>query len=154
MLQHLALTPLAACPSTAEAPCRQRRKVARGTAPRQPGVRPSPQSRGPAGTRANRSAAAGVATRDTPSTRHAQPHKIYPLPHMHVLKDLVPDLSGFYQQYKSIKPYLRTKETEAADLGAASSTAAATATATAPGTLAKEHRQVRRRRRWHCGWRS
>lgn len=30
--------------------------------------------------------------------------KIYPLPHMHIVKDLVPDLSNFYKQYKSIKP--------------------------------------------------
>ena len=29
---------------------------------------------------------------------------IYPLPHMRVLKDLIPDLSDFYKQYKSIKP--------------------------------------------------
>ena len=33
--------------------------------------------------------------------------KIYPLPHMEVVKDLVPDLSNFYQQYKSIKPWLQ-----------------------------------------------
>lgn len=31
---------------------------------------------------------------------------IYPLPHMHIIKDLVPDLSNFYSQYKSIKPWL------------------------------------------------
>ena len=31
---------------------------------------------------------------------------INPLPHMYVLKDLVPDMTNFYQQYKSIKPYL------------------------------------------------
>ena len=35
--------------------------------------------------------------------------KIYPLPHMHVIKDLVPDLSNFYAQYKSIQPWLKTK---------------------------------------------
>ena len=35
---------------------------------------------------------------------------IYPLPHMPVIKDLVPDLSHFYQQYASIKPWLQTKE--------------------------------------------
>lgn len=34
---------------------------------------------------------------------------IYPLPHMHVIKDLVPDLSNFYSQYKSIKPWLKSK---------------------------------------------
>jgi succinate dehydrogenase/fumarate reductase iron-sulfur protein len=32
--------------------------------------------------------------------------KIYPLPHMFVIKDLVPDLSHFYQQHKSIRPWL------------------------------------------------
>jgi succinate dehydrogenase / fumarate reductase, iron-sulfur subunit len=33
--------------------------------------------------------------------------KVYPLPHMHVVKDLVPDLSTIYAQYKSIKPWLQ-----------------------------------------------
>ncbi len=33
---------------------------------------------------------------------------VYPLPHMPVVKDLVPDLSNFYAQYSSIKPYLQT----------------------------------------------
>jgi len=32
---------------------------------------------------------------------------IYPLPHMRVLKDLVPDLSEFYEQYRSIQPWLK-----------------------------------------------
>ena len=32
--------------------------------------------------------------------------KIYPLPHMYVLKDLVPDMKDFYKQYESIKPWL------------------------------------------------
>ncbi len=32
---------------------------------------------------------------------------VYPLPHMPVVKDLVPDLSGFYEQYAAIKPWLR-----------------------------------------------
>ena len=35
--------------------------------------------------------------------------KIYPLPHLPVIKDLVPDLSTFYAQYASIKPYLQSK---------------------------------------------
>lgn len=34
--------------------------------------------------------------------------KIYPLPHMPVIKDLVPDLTVFYAQYASIKPWLRS----------------------------------------------
>jgi succinate dehydrogenase (ubiquinone) iron-sulfur subunit len=33
--------------------------------------------------------------------------KIYPLPHMEVVKDLVPDLTKFFEQYKSIQPYLK-----------------------------------------------
>ncbi len=35
--------------------------------------------------------------------------KIYPLPHMPVVKDLVPDLTHFYAQYASIKPWLQTQ---------------------------------------------
>eukprot|EP01117_Protostelium_nocturnum_P001358 TRINITY_DN11671_c0_g1_i1.p1 TRINITY_DN11671_c0_g1~~TRINITY_DN11671_c0_g1_i1.p1 ORF type:complete len:271 (-),score=71.93 TRINITY_DN11671_c0_g1_i1:53-865(-) len=31
---------------------------------------------------------------------------IYPLPHMPVVKDLVPDMSGFYEQHKTIRPWL------------------------------------------------
>ncbi len=34
---------------------------------------------------------------------------IYPLPHTSVLKDLVPDLSHFFAQYRSIQPWLDTK---------------------------------------------
>jgi len=36
-----------------------------------------------------------------------QETKIYPLPHTYVVKDIVPDLTYFYKQYKSIKPYLQ-----------------------------------------------
>ena len=35
---------------------------------------------------------------------------IYPLPHMQIIKDLVPDLNNFYDQYKSIKPWLITNK--------------------------------------------
>ena len=35
--------------------------------------------------------------------------KIYPLPHMPVVKDLVPDLTNFYAQYASVKPWLQTR---------------------------------------------
>jgi succinate dehydrogenase / fumarate reductase, iron-sulfur subunit len=35
--------------------------------------------------------------------------KIYPLPHMPVVKDLVPDLTTFYAQYASIKPWLEAR---------------------------------------------
>jgi succinate dehydrogenase (ubiquinone) iron-sulfur subunit len=37
----------------------------------------------------------------------AKDSKIYPLPHMYIVRDLVPDLTLFYKQYKSIKPYLQ-----------------------------------------------
>ncbi|XP_034942012.1 succinate dehydrogenase [ubiquinone] iron-sulfur subunit, mitochondrial [Chelonus insularis] len=33
--------------------------------------------------------------------------KIYPLPHMYIVKDLVPDMNNFYAQYKSIQPWLQ-----------------------------------------------
>lgn len=33
---------------------------------------------------------------------------IYPLPHMKVRKDLVPDLSHFYAQYAAVKPWIQT----------------------------------------------
>ena len=33
---------------------------------------------------------------------------IYPLPHMPVVKDLVPDLTNFYAQHASIEPWLQT----------------------------------------------
>merc|ERR1712156_849643 len=36
--------------------------------------------------------------------------KIYPLPHMYVIKDLVPDMNNFYQQYKSIQPWLQRND--------------------------------------------
>jgi succinate dehydrogenase / fumarate reductase iron-sulfur subunit len=35
--------------------------------------------------------------------------KIYPLPHMPVVKDLVPDLTLFYAQYAAVKPWLQTR---------------------------------------------
>ncbi|XP_059619974.1 succinate dehydrogenase [ubiquinone] iron-sulfur subunit, mitochondrial [Phlebotomus argentipes] len=37
--------------------------------------------------------------------------KIYPLPHMYVVKDLVPDMNNFYKQYKSIQPWLQRNDT-------------------------------------------
>ena len=50
-------------------------------------------------------ASTSAARRDVP---------IYPLPHMPVVKDLVPDLTHFYAQYASIKPWLRTQSAGAA----------------------------------------
>ena len=37
-----------------------------------------------------------------------QPVRIFPLPHQDVVKDLVPDMNGFYAQYASIEPWLKT----------------------------------------------
>jgi len=39
----------------------------------------------------------------------AKASKVAPLPHMFVVKDLVVDMSNFYSQYKSIKPFLQRK---------------------------------------------
>jgi succinate dehydrogenase / fumarate reductase iron-sulfur subunit len=35
--------------------------------------------------------------------------KVYPLPHMPVIKDLVPDLSHFFAQYAAIEPWIKTQ---------------------------------------------
>lgn len=43
----------------------------------------------------------------------AQDIKIYPLPHMGVVKDLVPDLTHAYAQYASVEPWLHAKSTKA-----------------------------------------
>jgi len=41
--------------------------------------------------------------------------KVYPLPHMPVIKDLVPDLTHIYAQYQSIEPWLQTESTAPPD---------------------------------------
>jgi succinate dehydrogenase / fumarate reductase iron-sulfur subunit len=42
--------------------------------------------------------------------------KVYPLPHMPVIKDLVPNLNQLYKQYQSIEPWLQVeKKSEAGD---------------------------------------
>lgn len=43
--------------------------------------------------------------------------KIYPLPHMYVVKDLVPDMNNFYQQYRSIQPWLQRDDEKALGTG-------------------------------------
>lgn len=42
----------------------------------------------------------------------SKPVQIYPLPHMYVIKDLVPDMNNFYKQYQSIQPWLQREETK------------------------------------------
>ena len=54
-----------------------------------------------------------IAGRIPTDTKHEA--RIYPLPHTYVVKDLVPDLTQFYKQYKSIKPYLQ-RETKSPDV--------------------------------------
>ncbi len=41
--------------------------------------------------------------------------KVYPLPHLPVVKDLVPDLSVPYAQYASVEPWLKAESPEAPD---------------------------------------
>jgi succinate dehydrogenase / fumarate reductase iron-sulfur subunit len=36
--------------------------------------------------------------------------KVFPLPHLPVVKDLVPDLAGFYAQYEAVEPWLQAAE--------------------------------------------
>src|ERR1700753_2290939 len=48
-------------------------------------------------------------------TDTAKESRIYPLPHTYVVKDLVPDLTQFYKQYKSIKPFLQ-RDTKSPDV--------------------------------------
>ncbi|XP_004518791.1 succinate dehydrogenase [ubiquinone] iron-sulfur subunit-like [Ceratitis capitata] len=45
--------------------------------------------------------------------------KLYPLPHMYVVRDLVPDLGHFYAQYSSIKPWLQRRNTTKSSTGKA-----------------------------------
>ena len=41
--------------------------------------------------------------------------RVFPLPHLPVVKDLVPDLSNFYAQYASVRPWLQTRTPVATD---------------------------------------
>ncbi len=55
--------------------------------------------------------------------------RIYPLPHMPVIKDLIPDLTHFYAQHASIMPWLETKTNRPAKDGASRSRTARSWTA-------------------------
>jgi succinate dehydrogenase (ubiquinone) iron-sulfur subunit len=46
---------------------------------------------------------------DAVSSSSSSSISIRPLPHMYVVKDLVPDLTNFYKQYASIEPWLKQK---------------------------------------------
>jgi len=48
---------------------------------------------------------------------NSQTLKVYPLPHMYVIKDLVPDMANFYAQYEAIEPYLKKKGIKESDIG-------------------------------------
>jgi len=41
--------------------------------------------------------------------------KVNPLPHLPVVKDIVPDMSHFYAQYATIRPWIRTQSTAPPD---------------------------------------
>ncbi len=43
------------------------------------------------------------------------PVRVNPLPHLPVVKDIVPDLSHFYAQYATIRPWIRTQSTTPPD---------------------------------------
>jgi succinate dehydrogenase / fumarate reductase iron-sulfur subunit len=43
------------------------------------------------------------------------PVRVSPLPHLPVVKDIVPDLSHFYAQYATIRPWIRTQSTTPPD---------------------------------------
>eukprot|EP00916_Digyalum_oweni_P013863 GHVL01022683.1.p1 GENE.GHVL01022683.1~~GHVL01022683.1.p1 ORF type:complete len:274 (-),score=36.80 GHVL01022683.1:310-1131(-) len=45
----------------------------------------------------------------TPVPNQDDPVEVRPLPNMHVIKDLVPDMTNFYRQYKSVQPWLKRK---------------------------------------------
>jgi succinate dehydrogenase/fumarate reductase iron-sulfur protein len=44
----------------------------------------------------------------SPIKKNKDVTKIYPLPHMYVIRDLVPDMNNFYDQYRSIEPWLQS----------------------------------------------
>ncbi|MCO5605340.1 hypothetical protein L7F22_059522 [Adiantum nelumboides] len=52
----------------------------------------------------------GLACLTKIDTNPAQETPISPLPHMFVVKDLVVDMTNFYNQYKSVEPWLKTKK--------------------------------------------
>lgn len=49
----------------------------------------------------------------TPIPEGDVPVEVQPLPHMYVVRDLVPDVTNFYNQYKSIEPWLKRKTEKA-----------------------------------------
>ncbi|ETK87595.1 hypothetical protein L915_08001 [Phytophthora nicotianae] len=49
-----------------------------------------------------------------PITKNKDVVRIYPLPHMFVVRDLVVDLSNFYDQYASIEPWLHSVKPKSA----------------------------------------
>ncbi|AFZ80427.1 hypothetical protein BEWA_032800 [Theileria equi strain WA] len=44
-----------------------------------------------------------------------KPIEIQPLPGMYVLRDLVPDMTNFYEQYRTIQPWLKRKTEKATE---------------------------------------
>merc|ERR1711871_758055 len=61
------------------------------------------------------SCAMNIDGRNNLACLHAIPEKtcrVYPLPHMYVVRDLVPDMTNFYHQHASVQPFL-TSDAEA-----------------------------------------
>lgn len=50
---------------------------------------------------------------------HNPPVEVLPLPNMMVLRDLVPDMSNFYSQYRSVEPWLKRKTAKTVSLQSA-----------------------------------
>ena len=44
---------------------------------------------------------------------NVKPIEIQPSPYPNLVRDLIPDLTNFYNQYRSIKPGLKRKDTKA-----------------------------------------
>jgi succinate dehydrogenase / fumarate reductase iron-sulfur subunit len=67
--------------------------------------------------------------------------RITPLPHMEVVKDLVPDFSNFYAQYASIRPWLQTvTTTRAARSGCRAPSSARSSTGSTSASCARAAR--------------
>jgi succinate dehydrogenase/fumarate reductase iron-sulfur protein len=66
--------------------------------------------------------------------------KIYPLPHMPVVKDLIPDLTHFYAQHAAVMPWLETKTQRPERNGASRSRTASSSTVSMNASCARPAR--------------
>ncbi|KIH47073.1 succinate dehydrogenase and fumarate reductase iron-sulfur protein [Ancylostoma duodenale] len=77
--------------------------------PDKPGAKPEMQARICGSCAMNIGGQNTLACIQKIDTDTSKPTKIFPLPHMFVVKDLVPDMNLFYEQYASIQPWLQRK---------------------------------------------